>query len=38
MQKYEKLSAEYEERGFTFMISHYIKRIPDICGKMNHII
>jgi hypothetical protein len=38
MEKYNKLSAEYQERGFNYMIAHYIKRIPDLCQKFKDII
>lgn len=38
MQKYEKLSAEYQERDFNSMIAHYIKRIPEVCQRLNPIL
>jgi hypothetical protein len=38
MEKYNKLSAEYQERGFNYMIAHYIKRIPEVCPKFKDII
>lgn len=38
MEKYNKLSAEYHERGFNYLISHYIKKIPELCPKFKDII
>lgn len=38
MQKYEKLSAEYQERDFNYMIAHYIKRIPEVCQRLHPIL
>ena len=35
--KYEKLAAEYEQRGFSYMIKHYINRIPLICQRIHPI-
>lgn len=37
IKKYEKLAAEYEERGFNYMIKHYITRIPEVCSRIEQV-
>jgi hypothetical protein len=34
MSKYEKLAAEYEERGFSYVIKHYIARVSEVCVRI----
>lgn len=31
------MSAEYLERGFTYEITHYIKRLPAVCKKLSFV-
>jgi len=37
MIKYERLSAEFCERGLTNDIKHYVSRIPELCHKIKMI-
>jgi hypothetical protein len=36
--KYEKLHAEYMERGLNYMIKHYVTRIPKVSLSVNKMI
>jgi len=31
------MHAEYQERGVTYEVKHYVKRIPEICTRIKEV-